>query len=222
MAGEGVEMSEEEGAFEAFVCPLTKQVMRDPVTIETGQTFEREAILKWFRECRDNGRRPTCPLTQRELRDTEVSPSVALRSVIHEWRARNEEKDLDRACASLVGGFAGHAGDEEEEESALRALVHVSQICQRSAASKDLVRRRGVLRAVAEMLKSGSRRLRLKSLQVLRVLVEDNDDNKVANPIHPPNFNLPPPVAASRETNTSKAKSRIPLPIQHHESRRGQ
>nr|AAP50990.1 unknown protein [Oryza sativa Japonica Group] len=192
MAGEGVEMSEEEGAFEAFVCPLTKQVMRDPVTIETGQTFEREAILKWFRECRDNGRRPTCPLTQRELRDTEVSPSVALRSVIHEWRARNEEKDLDRACASLVGGFAGHAGDEEEEESALRALVHVSQICQRSAASKDLVRRRGVLRAVAEMLKSGSRRLRLKSLQVLRVLVEDNDDNKVANPIHPPNFNLPP------------------------------
>uniref|UniRef100_A0A0E0D461 RING-type E3 ubiquitin transferase n=1 Tax=Oryza meridionalis TaxID=40149 RepID=A0A0E0D461_9ORYZ len=182
MAGEAVEMSEEEGAFEAFVCPLTKQVMRDPVTIETGQTFEREAILKWFRECRDNGRRPTCPLTQRELRDTEVSPSVALRSVIHEWRARNEEKDLDRACASLVGdggfGFAGHAGDEEEEESALRALVHVSQICQRSAASKDLVRRRGVLRAVAEMLKSGSRRLRLKSLQVLRVLVEDNDDNK--------------------------------------------
>uniref|UniRef100_A0A0E0KH07 RING-type E3 ubiquitin transferase n=1 Tax=Oryza punctata TaxID=4537 RepID=A0A0E0KH07_ORYPU len=179
MAGEGVEMSEEEGAFEAFVCPLTKQVMRDPVTIETGQTFEREAILKWFRECRDNGRRPTCPLTQRELRDTEVAPSVALRSVIHEWRARNEEKELDRACASLLGGLplAG-AGDEEEEEAALRALVYVSQICQRSAASKDLVRRRGVLRAVAEMLKSGSRRLRLKSLQVLRVLVEDNDDNK--------------------------------------------
>ncbi|XP_006651652.2 U-box domain-containing protein 24 [Oryza brachyantha] len=176
---------EEEGAFEAFVCPLTKQVMRDPVTIETGQTFEREAILKWFRECRDNGRRPTCPLTQRELRDTEVTPSVALRSVIHEWRARNEEKELDRACASLVGvgrlplHAAGAGGEEEErEEDALRALVYVSQICQRSAASKDLVRRRGVLRAVAEMLKSGSRRLRLKSLQVLRVLVEDNDDNK--------------------------------------------
>ncbi|KAG8061978.1 hypothetical protein GUJ93_ZPchr0003g17175 [Zizania palustris] len=148
--GEVLELSEEqwkeeEGAFEAFVCPLTKQVMRDPVTIETGQTFEREAILKWFRECRDNGRRPTCPLTQRELRTTETTPSVALRSVIQEWRARNEEKELDRACASLVG---------------------------------DLVRRRGVLPAVAEMLKNGSRRLRLKSLQVLRVLVEDNHDNK--------------------------------------------
>ncbi|KAL5218961.1 hypothetical protein ABZP36_019645 [Zizania latifolia] len=171
---------EEEGAFEAFVCPLTKQVMRDPVTIETGQTFEREAILKWFRECRDNGRSPTCPLTQRELRTTETTPSVALRSVIQEWRARNEEKELDRACASLVGvGLHGHGGGgDEEEDAALRALVYVSQICLRSAASKDLVRRRGVLPAVAEMLKNGSRRLRLKSLQVLRVLVEDNDDNK--------------------------------------------
>ncbi|KAF0923779.1 hypothetical protein E2562_006737 [Oryza meyeriana var. granulata] len=199
MAGDGVELSEEqwkeeEGAFEAFACPLTKQVMRDPVTIETGQTFEREAILKWFRECRDNGRRPTCPLTQRELQTTEVTPSVALRSVIHEWRARNEEKELDRACASLVGvgRLPLHAGgdeEEQEEEAALRALVYVSQICQRSAASKDLVRRRGVVRAVAEMLKSGSRRHRLKSLQVLRVLVEDNDDNKVANfiQISPPN-----------------------------------
>ncbi|KAL5209019.1 hypothetical protein ABZP36_004642 [Zizania latifolia] len=189
--GDGLELSEEqwkeeeEGAFEAFVCPLTKQVMRDPVTIETGQTFERDAILKWFRECRDNGRRPTCPLTQRELHTTEATPSVALRSVIQEWRARNEEKEMDRACASLVGtGLqmprrgGGGGGEEEQKDAALRALVYVSQICQRSAARKDLVRRRGILPAVAEMLKSGSRRLRLKSLQVLRVLVEDNDDNK--------------------------------------------
>ena len=36
----------QEAAFEAFMCPLTKQVMQDPVTMETGQTFEREAILK--------------------------------------------------------------------------------------------------------------------------------------------------------------------------------
>ncbi|VAI63911.1 unnamed protein product [Triticum turgidum subsp. durum] len=36
----------QEAAFEAFMCPLTKQVMQDPVTIETGQTFEREAVEK--------------------------------------------------------------------------------------------------------------------------------------------------------------------------------
>jgi hypothetical protein len=56
-----------------------------PVTIETGQTFEQEAIVKWFRECRDNGRKPMCPLTQRELgtSSTEISLSIALCNVMH-------------------------------------------------------------------------------------------------------------------------------------------
>jgi hypothetical protein len=56
-----------EPIYDAFVCPLTKQVMRDPVTLENGQTFEREAIEKWFKECKESGRKLVCPLTQKEL-----------------------------------------------------------------------------------------------------------------------------------------------------------
>ncbi|KAL6911199.1 hypothetical protein ACP4OV_000004 [Aristida adscensionis] len=171
-SGEGYQ----EAAFEAFVCPLTKQVMQEPVTIETGQTFEREAILKWFRECRDRRRTPTCPLTQAELRSTDVTPSLALRNVIHEWRARNLDKDLAKARDALLlllHGAAGHDADD----AALRALLFLSHLCL-AAANKDLVRRQGVIPAVAAMLKSSSRRLRLKSLQVLRLIVHDNDDNK--------------------------------------------
>ncbi|KAI4983473.1 hypothetical protein ZWY2020_023965 [Hordeum vulgare] len=162
----------QEAAFEAFMCPLTKQVMQDPVTIETGQTFEREAILKWFRECRDNGRRPTCPLTQRELRTTDINPSIALRNVIDEWRARNDEKDLDKACNAL------RLHPEDDEDDTLRAMAYISQICQRSGAKKNLVRAQGIISTLADLLKSSSRRVRLKSLQVLRTVVEDNDQNK--------------------------------------------
>jgi hypothetical protein len=160
--------SYQEPAFEAFMCPLTRQVMHDPVTIETGQTFEREAIQKWFRECRDNGRKPTCPLTQKELGSTEISPSIALRNVIDEWRTRNEEKELEKACDSL----------KSEDDDTLRALVFISHMCQRSAAKKNLVRKQGIIPTIADMLKSSSRRLRLKSLELLRVVVEGNDDNK--------------------------------------------
>ncbi|VAI52275.1 unnamed protein product [Triticum turgidum subsp. durum] len=162
----------QEAAFEAFICPLTKQVMQDPVTIETGQTFEREAILKWFRECRDNGRRPTCPLTQRELRTTDINPSIALRNVIDEWRARNDEKDLEKACNAL------RMHPEDDEDDTLRAMAYISQICQRSGAKKNLVRAQGIISTLADLLKSSSRRVRLKSLQVLRTVVEDNDQNK--------------------------------------------
>ncbi|XP_062220874.1 U-box domain-containing protein 24-like [Phragmites australis] len=159
----------QEPAFEAFMCPLTRQVMHDPVTIETGQTFEREAILKWFKECRDSGRKPTCPLTQTELRSTDISPSIALRNVIDEWRARNEEKELEKACNSL---------NLQSEDDTLHALVYISQMCQKSSAKKNLVRKEGIIPTIADMLKSNSRRVRLKSLEVLRVVVEDNNENK--------------------------------------------
>ncbi|KAJ1281769.1 hypothetical protein BS78_04G331200 [Paspalum vaginatum] len=165
----------QEPAFEAFMCPLTKQVMHDPVTIETGQTFEREAILKWFKECRDTGRKPTCPLTQTELRATDITPSIALRNVIDEWRARNEDKELDKACAALVGGGLDSASDDDTR---LRALAFVSHVCLRNAAKKSLLRTLGVIPTIAGLLKSSSRRVRLKSLEVLRLIVEDNDDNR--------------------------------------------
>lgn len=46
--------------------------------------------------------------------------------------------------------------EDQEEEDTLRVLVYISLICQRSAVSKDLVRYRNILCAIAEMLKSGS------------------------------------------------------------------
>jgi hypothetical protein len=171
------EQSNQEPAFEAFMCPLTKQVMHDPVTIETGQTFEREAILKWFRECRDSGRKPTCPLTQAELRSTDITPSIALRNVIQEWRARNEDKELDKAMASLTATQEAQAQDDDDDT--LRALLYVSRM------KKTLVRRQGVIPTIADLLKSSSRRVRLKALQVLGVIVEEDDENKVRSVTSP-------------------------------------
>ena len=142
-----------EPAFEAFMCPLTKQVMHDPVTIETGHTFEREAILKWFRECRDSGRTPTCPLTQAELRTADTSPSLALRNVIHEWRARNQDKELEKAKLQLQ---LQSQSQSQQGDDALRALGCISHVCRASAANKNLVRRQGIVPAVAAMLKSSS------------------------------------------------------------------
>jgi hypothetical protein len=34
--------------YKSFFCPLTKEIMNDPVTICSGQSYEREAIEKWF------------------------------------------------------------------------------------------------------------------------------------------------------------------------------
>ncbi|WCJ44729.1 U-box domain-containing protein 43 [Euphorbia peplus] len=159
-----------EPIYDAFVCPLTKQVMRDPVTTENGQTFEREAIERWFRECRENGKRLVCPLTQKELRGAELNPSIALRNTIEEWTARNEAAQLDMARRSL--------NLSSPESEILQCLKYVQYICQKSRSNKHVVRNAEIIPMIVDMLKSSSRRVRCTALDTLRTVVEEDDDNK--------------------------------------------
>lgn len=63
-----------------FICPISLEPMRDPVTLSTGQTYERLNIVKWFSfgHC-------TCPTTMQELWDDSVTPNTTLRQLIHGW-----------------------------------------------------------------------------------------------------------------------------------------
>mmetsp|Transcript_107062 Transcript_107062/g.207484 ORF Transcript_107062/g.207484 Transcript_107062/m.207484 type:complete len:147 (+) Transcript_107062:194-634(+) len=61
----------------SFKCPLTGQVMRDPVATCDGQVFERIAIESWFR----HGHR-TSPMTGIELEVFTVTPQLALHAAI--------------------------------------------------------------------------------------------------------------------------------------------
>ncbi|KAL8491524.1 hypothetical protein ACS0TY_023220 [Phlomoides rotata] len=159
-----------EPIYDAFLCPLTKQVMRDPVTLETGQTFEREAIEKWFRECRENGRRLVCPSTLRELRSNELNPSIALRHTIEEWNARNEAAKLDmaRRCLSSNG----------PEDDNLHALKFVQHLCLNNHSNKRVIHNAELIPMIVDVLKSSSRRVRCTSLETLRIVVEEDSDNK--------------------------------------------
>jgi ubiquitin C len=64
---------------DSFQCPLTMEVLRDPVFTADGQTYERTEIEKWFAL----GNR-TSPLTGEELPSTNLLPNIALRKIIRE------------------------------------------------------------------------------------------------------------------------------------------
>ncbi|GLT58836.1 hypothetical protein SLA2020_316980 [Shorea laevis] len=159
-----------EPIYDAFACPLTKQVMRDPVTLENGQTFEREAIEKWFKECKQSGRKLICPLTLKELKSMDLNPSIALRNTIEEWSARNEAVQLDMACRSLNMGSS--------ESDVLQALKYIQHICQKSRSNKHVVRNAQLIPVIVDTLKSNSRKVRCVALETLQIVVEEDDDNK--------------------------------------------
>ncbi|GMH27946.1 hypothetical protein Nepgr_029789 [Nepenthes gracilis] len=65
---------------ERFRCPLSKSLMRDPVIIATGQTYDRPFIQKWLKE----GHR-TCPQTHQVLSHTILTPNHIIREMISDW-----------------------------------------------------------------------------------------------------------------------------------------
>ncbi|CAL9101211.1 unnamed protein product [Musa textilis] len=63
-----------------FRCPISLELMGDPVIVSTGQTYERGYIKKWL-EAGHN----TCPKTQQKLSSTSLTPNHVLRSLIMRW-----------------------------------------------------------------------------------------------------------------------------------------
>ncbi|KAA8537410.1 hypothetical protein F0562_026903 [Nyssa sinensis] len=67
-----------------FLCPITLEIMTDPVIIATGQTYERESIQYWL----DSNHR-TCPKTGQALVHLSLAPNFALRNLILQWCEKN-------------------------------------------------------------------------------------------------------------------------------------
>ncbi|KAG2592624.1 U-box domain-containing protein 16-like [Panicum virgatum] len=67
-----------------FRCPITLDIMREPVVVASGQTYDREPIARWF----DSGR-STCPKTGQVLTNLELVPNKALKNLIAKWCREN-------------------------------------------------------------------------------------------------------------------------------------
>lgn len=68
---------------EEFRCPISLQLMSDPVIISSGQTYERICIEKWFEEGHN-----TCPKTQQKLAHLGVTPNYCVKGLITSWCER--------------------------------------------------------------------------------------------------------------------------------------
>ncbi|XAR60568.1 Ubiquitin--protein ligase [Bertholletia excelsa] len=87
-----------------FRCPISLELMKDPVIVSTGQTYERSCIEKWL-----EAGHGTCPKTQQTLASTALTPNYVLRSLIAQWceangieppkRPRSPPKKMSSTCS---------------------------------------------------------------------------------------------------------------------------
>jgi hypothetical protein len=76
-----------------FICPISLELMKDPVTASTGITYDREGIEKWL----FSGKNNTCPVTKQVITDSDfLIPNVTLRRLIQSWCTLNAANGYER------------------------------------------------------------------------------------------------------------------------------
>ncbi|XP_030524150.1 U-box domain-containing protein 13-like [Rhodamnia argentea] len=116
-----------------FRCPISLELMKDPVIVSTGQTYERSCIEKWLEE--GHG---TCPKTQQTLTSTSLTPNYVLRSLIAQWCEANGIEPPKRPASSRPNKAtsAFSPADRTKIEVLLRKLNSGIPEEQRSAAGE--------------------------------------------------------------------------------------
>ncbi|KAG2454715.1 hypothetical protein HYH02_000552 [Chlamydomonas schloesseri] len=94
-----------------FVCPITQDVMEDPVVAADGFTYERAAIAEWMSCGAVGGRTPRSPLTNLPFEHRTVLPNRALKSQICSWR---DEQAAAQQVAARARAAAAAAAKREE------------------------------------------------------------------------------------------------------------
>lgn len=78
-----------------FLCPISLQIMKDPVTLPSGATYDRASIEKWLFSAAN----PTCPLTKLPLSAADpdlLTPNHTLRRLIQAWCTLNSSHGIER------------------------------------------------------------------------------------------------------------------------------
>ncbi|KAL6616289.1 hypothetical protein ACP70R_038559 [Stipagrostis hirtigluma subsp. patula] len=95
-----------------FRCPISLDLMRDPVVVASGQTYDRESIVRWF----DAGK-STCPKTGQVLSNLELVPNKALKNLIAKW-CRENGVSMESSEASKSEPAQAVAANKAAQEAA--------------------------------------------------------------------------------------------------------
>jgi len=141
-----------------FRCPISLDIFTDPVTLCTGQTYDRPCIERWLAA----GHR-TCPVTMQPLGDAVLVPNRTLRHLIERWLSADQQQIPEPTAAG--------ADDDHAEEPSLAALKRCLQSGAGAGANAKVAALKKVATLAAESDVGRACMLQLGFLPVLLQLV---------------------------------------------------
>ncbi|KAK7400192.1 hypothetical protein VNO78_11392 [Psophocarpus tetragonolobus] len=121
-----------------FCCPISLDLMCDPVIISTGQTYDRRSIWRWMEEghC-------SCPKTGQLLSHNRLVPNRALRNLITQWcSAHGVPYDPPEGVDASVEMFLSACPSKASlEANRATAMLLIQQLANGSQAAKTVAAR---------------------------------------------------------------------------------
>ncbi|KAG4999424.1 hypothetical protein AAZX31_08G059600 [Glycine max] len=152
-----------------FKCPISLEIMSDPVILSSGHTFDRSSIQRWL----DAGHR-TCPITKLPLPDhPSLIPNHALRSLISNYTFLSPLHQTISQPETLISTLTSNSSSSD---SKIEALKHLTRLSKRDSAFRRRLAESGAVPAVLAAVDDPS--LQEKALPLLLNLTLD-DDSKV-------------------------------------------
>ncbi|RVW57393.1 U-box domain-containing protein 30 [Vitis vinifera] len=165
-----------------FICPISLEPMQDPVTLCTGQTYERSNILKWF-----SLGHLTCPTTMQELWDDSGRASELLETLkkvkgqarvqalkelhqvvaAHATARKTVEEGGVALISALLGPFTSHAVGSE----VIGVLVNLTL----DSESKANLMQPAKISLMVDLLNEGSIETKINSTRLIEMLMEEKD-----------------------------------------------
>jgi hypothetical protein len=156
-----------EPMYDAFFCPLTNEIMIDPVTIESGVTCDRRAIEEYIERFSVNSEPVYCPVTKMLMQSKTVMSNASLKSVIEEWTMRNEAMRVRIARTALSLSTA--------DTMVLEAMHELKLLAKLRGKNRELMHKIGVTKFLARLLNNHNAHIQCDALELLCLLAEDEE-----------------------------------------------
>ncbi|CAL4894069.1 unnamed protein product [Urochloa decumbens] len=133
-----------------FRCPVSLELMSDPVVASSGQTYDRDSITRWF-----GSGKSTCPKTGQVLTNLELVPNKALKNLIARWcRENGVAVEAAEASGKAEPAPVVAANKAALEAARMTASFLVKKLSASSFSSSESTRR--VVHEIRLLAKSGS------------------------------------------------------------------